>query len=145
MKRKNLFCLAFVLHFAFVLLSPGCAAAQVRQPEAVIGHQVGADYKVSRYEVIRQYFQHVADNSRRVNVREIGVTTERRNMFIAEITDDASPARMDKAMADQRQIADPRLIRNQQQEDNLVASAKVVVLVNCNLHSTEIASSQMAM
>jgi hypothetical protein len=48
-------------------------------------------------------------------------------------------------MADQKRIADPRLIKNQQQEDDLVASAKVVVLVNCNLHSTEIASSQMAM
>ena len=43
MERKNLFCLAFVLHFAFILLGPGCAAAQVRQPEAVIGHGVGAD------------------------------------------------------------------------------------------------------
>jgi len=144
MERKNLVCLAFVLQFAFVLLSPGCAAAQVRQPEAVIGHEVGADYKVSRYETIREYFQHVAENSRRVNVRDIGVTTEGRNMFIAEITDDASPARMDKAMADQKQIADPRLIKNQQQENDLVASAKVVVLVNCNLHSTELASSQMA-
>jgi len=145
MKRKNLFCLAFVSHFVFVLLGPGCAAAQVRQPEAVIGHQVGADYKLTRYETIREYFEHVADNSRRVNVREIGVTTEGRNMFIAEITDDASPARMDKAMAHQKQIADPRLIKSQQQENDLVTNAKVVVLVNCNLHSTEIASSQMAM
>ncbi|MBL7187393.1 MAG: peptidase M14 [Phycisphaerae bacterium] len=145
MARKNLFCLAFVLQFAFVLLGPGCAAAQVRRPEAMIGHEVGADYKVSRYETIREYFEHVADNCRRVNVRDIGVTTEGRDMFIAEVTDDASPARMDKAMADQRQIADPRLIKNQQEENDLVANAKVVVLVNCNLHSTEIASSQMAM
>ncbi|MHC4628239.1 MAG: M14 family metallopeptidase, partial [Planctomycetota bacterium] len=145
MARNNLFCLVFVLQFAFVLLGPGCAAAQLREPEAIIGHEVGADYKLSRYGMIRKYFEHVADNSRRVSVREIGITTEGREMFIAEITDDASPARIEKAMADQKKIADPRLIKNRQQEDDLVADAKVVVLVNCNLHSTEIASSQMAM
>ncbi|KPK44671.1 MAG: hypothetical protein AMJ65_02400 [Phycisphaerae bacterium SG8_4] len=145
MMRKDLFCLSFVVQFASVLLGPGCAAAQVRRPEVMIGHEVGADYKLSRYEKIREYFQHVADSSRRVNVRDIGATTEGREMFIAEVTDDASPALIDKAMADQRQIADPRLIKNQQQEKDLVAGAKVVVLVNCNLHSTEIASSQMAM
>ncbi|TKJ36165.1 MAG: peptidase M14 [Planctomycetes bacterium B3_Pla] len=146
MKRKNLFYFSFVLHIVFLLMSPGCSiAAQVQEPEALIGHQVGADYKLARYEKIREYFQHVADNSRRVNVREIGVTTEGRDMFIAEITDDASPALIEKAMTSQKQIADPRLIKDDRHEQELIANAKVVVLVNCNLHSTEIASSQMAM
>ncbi|MHC4170005.1 MAG: M14 family zinc carboxypeptidase [Planctomycetota bacterium] len=145
MERKNLFCLSIFLQFAFLLVGPGCAAAQVQQPEALIGHPVGADYKVARYETIREYFEHVADNSSRVNVREIGVTTEGRDMFIAEITDDASPARLEEAMGNQKLIADPRLIKDEKQEQELIADTKVVVLINCNLHSTEIASSQMAM
>ncbi len=145
MERKKLLCLTVFLHSAFLLLGPGCALAEVRKPEALVGHQVGADYKLARYEKIREYFEHVANNSRRVNLREIGVTTEGRNMFIAEITDDASAERLNTAMADQKLIADPRLIKNKEQERDLVARAKVVVLVNCNLHSTEIASSQMAM
>ncbi len=41
--------------------------------------------------------------------------------------------------------ADPRLLTDKDQEQHLIDSSKVVVLVNCNLHSTEIASSQMAM
>ena len=146
MERKNFFALAFMLHAAFLLLNPGCAAAaQIRPPEALIGHQVGADYKVARYEKIREYFQHVGENSRRVNVRNIGITTEGRNMIIAEITEDASPARIEQAIAHQKQIADPRLIKDERHENDLIANAKVVVLVNCNLHSTELASSQMAM
>jgi len=146
MERKNLFCLALVLHGIFVLLSPGCAvAAEVQRPQALIGHEVGADYKLARYEKIREYFQHVAENSTRVNVREIGLTTEGRNMIIAEITDDATPENIDKAIANQKRIADPRLIKDKQHESDLIANAKVVILVNCNLHSTEIASSQMAM
>ena len=119
--------------------------AQVQPPEAMIGHEVGADYKLVRYEKIRDYFEHVAANSPRVNVRHIGQTTEGRDMIVADITEDTAPGLLQKAMADQKQIADPRLIANAEQERELVANAKVVVLVNCNLHSTEIASSQMAM
>lgn len=146
MKRKNLFCPAFVLHVLFLLLNPGCTVAgQIQQPQALIGHTVGADYKVARYEKIQEYFQHVGKYSRRVNVREIGLTTEGQKMIIAEITDDATPERIRQAIANQKKIADPRLIKDQEQERNLIADAKVVILVNCNLHSTEIASSQMAM
>ncbi len=55
MKRKNLFCPAFVLHVVFLLLNPGCAVAgQIQRPQALIGHKVGADYKVARYEKIRE-------------------------------------------------------------------------------------------
>ncbi len=159
MERKDLLGLFLVLQAVCLLLNPGCAVAaqapsqvarpsaggQVRPPDALIGHQVGADYKLARYAKIREYFDHVAANCRRVSVREIGPTTEGRNMFIAEVTDDASPEKTIKAMAAQRRIADPRLIENERDERQLVGGAKVVVLINCNLHSTEIASSQMAM
>ncbi|MFH1717839.1 MAG: M14 metallopeptidase family protein [Planctomycetota bacterium] len=151
MEHKNQFAATVVLIAAFLLFNPGCAVAalgpksEVQRPEAIIGHEVGADYKLARYEKIREYFKHVAANSQRVNVREIGLTTEGQQMIIAEITDDASPQRIEKVMAGARQIADPRLIKDEQHENDLVANAKVVVLVNCNLHSTEIASSQMAM
>ena len=125
MERKNFFALTFTLYAAFLLLNPGCAAAaQIRPPEALIGHQVGADYKVARYEKIREYFQHVGENSRRVNVRDIGITTEGRNMIIAEITDDASPARIEQAVAHQKQIADPRLIKDERHESDLIAMQK---------------------
>ena len=88
MKRKNLFYPAFVLHVLFLLLNPGCTVAgQIQQPQALIGHKVGADYKLARYEKIREYYQHVGENSRRVNIREIGLTTEGQKMIIAEITD----------------------------------------------------------
>jgi len=146
MDRKNLFALTFIMYAVFLLLNLGCAvAAQIQPPEALIGHRVGADCKLARYAQIRRYFNHVAENTRRVNVRDIGTTTEGRNMFIAEITDNVSPEKIEQVIAQQKQIADPRLIENGRQESDLVANAKVVVLINCNLHSTEIASSQMAM
>ncbi|MDT8301027.1 MAG: M14 family metallopeptidase [Sedimentisphaerales bacterium] len=146
MRRKKLLRLAFLFYAAYLLFNPGHSVAeQIQSPETFMGHKVGEDYKVARYEKIREYFQHVSANSRRVNVRKIGLTTEGREMVIAEITEDAAPEQIQQAMADQMKIADPRLIKSQKDERSLIANAKVVVLINCNLHSTELASSQMAM
>jgi hypothetical protein len=146
MKRKKLLCSAFLLYTACLLFNAGhSVAGQIQSPQTFIGHKVGEDYKVARYEKIREYFQHVGENSQRVNVRDIGLTTEGRDMVIAEITDDAAPEQIRQAMEDQKKIADPRLIKDQEDERSLIANAKVVVLINCNLHSTELASSQMAM
>jgi hypothetical protein len=140
--RRSLFSLSLCL-CAFAAGS--VFGVEIQPPEAVIGHEVGADYELVRYEKIREYFEHVADRSPRVNVRHIGQTTEGQNMIVADITDDAGVGPLQAARADQRQVADPRLITDAGQERRLVANAKVVVMVNCNLHSTEIASSQMAM
>ena len=120
-------------------------AGPIARPEAMIGHAVGQDYKLARYEKIDAYFRYVAESSPRVNVRGIGKTTEGREMILAEITEAATPQAIEQAMSDQKMTADPRLLRDRDQERCLVENAKVVVLVNCNLHSSEIASSQMAM
>ncbi len=128
-----------------LLLCGSRAAGQVRPPEELIGHKVGADYKLARYEKISAYFRHVADNSVRVRVRDLGRTTEGRSMILAEITEEATPGQIEQAMACQKQVADPRRIQDEAQERSLVDTTKVVILVSCNLHSSEIASSQMAM
>jgi hypothetical protein len=146
MERKNLLYQTFLLYLAYLLFSAGYSVAgQIQPPQALIGHKVGGDYTVARYEKIREYFEHVGKNSSRVNVRKIGLTTEGREMVIAEITNDAAPEQIQQAMTNQKKIADPRLIKDQEDERSLIANAKVVVLINCNLHSTELASSQMAM
>lgn len=146
MQRKCLVHLWCIIPIMMLLVSSvSVIAADIKPPEAMIGHKVGADFKLARYEKVRDYFEYVAKNSSRVNVRHIGRTTEGQDMIIADITDNASPERLQKAMELQVQIADPRLITDARQEQELIDNAKVVVLINCNLHSTEIASSQMAM
>lgn len=143
---RRMLSLTILLVAQVAFLNTGClTAGQVTPPEAFLGYGVGEDYKLARYEKIQEYFRQVAAHSPRVRVREIGLTTEGQSMILAEISDDAAPARIERAMAHQEKIADPRLIRDEREQEQLVEDAKVVVLVNCNLHSTEIASSQMAM
>jgi len=146
MKRENLaLWITSGLGLVLAFTSLGVAARPVAPPDAMIGHAVGQDYKLARYEKIGAYFRYVGEVSPRVNVRAIGRTTEGRDMLLAEITEEATPERLAQAMSDQKKTSDPRLLRSKDEQRRLVDNAKVVVLVNCNLHSTEIASSQMAM
>jgi len=128
------------------LIAAAPASGQtVRSPEDFAGHRMGADYKIVRWDKIVEYFREVGDASDRVNVRDMGTTLEGRPFILAEISSPDAIAGRERHMEDQRKISDPRLIADADEERRLVETAKVVVFINCNLHSTEIASSQMAL
>jgi hypothetical protein len=121
------------------------ASGDLQTPEQFLGHQVGADYRLARWEKIVEYFRHVAKRSERVNVRELGPTTEGVPMIYAEISAPDTIADVAAHRENQRRIADPRLIRDDDDRRRLAAESKVVLLINCTLHSTEVAASQMAL
>jgi hypothetical protein len=120
-------------------------AADPQSPEQFLGHQVGADYKLAPWEKIVDYFRHMDTKSKRITVRDLGTTTEGRPMILAEISDAATVANLAPHRENQRAIADPRLIANETEEQRLIHDSKVAILINCQLHSTEVAASQMAM
>jgi len=155
-------CLHGVIAFGFTILSGACvtpspAQAQTTQahgdiptPESVIGHQVGADYKLARWETIVDYFERLGRTSDRVNVRRIGTATEGSPYLLAEISSADTVANLDRYRSLQAQLADPRLIppgdaEGLRRSQPVLAQAKTTILVSCGLHSSECAASQMAM
>ena len=113
-------------------------------PEEFLGYKVGADYKIASYEIIQKYFKHLSGNSDKMFYKEIGKSTLNRDMFMAVISSPENLRNLDKYLGIVKRLSDPRKI------DDSVASAlskegKAVVLVTCNIHSTEIASAQMSM
>ena len=120
-------------------------AADLQSPEQFLGHKVGADYKLAPWDIIVDYFRHMDAASDRITVRDIGTTTEGRPMILAEISDAATIANLAPHRENQRAIADPRLIADETEEQRLIHDSKVAILINCQLHSTEVAASQMAM
>ena len=118
--------------------------AQLISPEEAIGFPVGADYKLARWETITEYLRSLATNADRVMIEDCGKTTEGLDFVLVLISAPENLANLEHYKAVQRNLADPR----GQTEEELAALArtgKAVVLINCNLHSTEIASSQMSM
>src|SRR5690606_27067184 len=77
--------------FAIVVVLVGTSAyAQPQSPEEFLGHPVGADYTLVKWPRIVEYFEHLAANSDRVNLRTLGQTTEGKPFLLAEISDAAT-------------------------------------------------------
>ena len=136
-----------VLLICVVLLS-GSANAQIMSPEEVLGFQVGSDYQVAAWQTISDYMRHVAANSDRVFLETLGKTTEDNDFLMLLISAPENLENLGHYQQIQRQLALPSKPTTEgkiAELDALVEEGKTVVLINCNLHSTEIASSQMSM
>ncbi len=118
--------------------------AQLKSPEEFLGFPVGADYKIADYETIQNYFKHLASNSKMIVYEEIGKTVQKRDMFMAIISTEDNIKNLEKYRQISIKLSDPRKITDKIAKQ-LSSEGKIVVLVTCNIHSTEIASSQMSM
>ena len=127
-----------------LLLSAVIVRAQIVAPEDSIGFPVGADYKLARWETIIDYFDHLAENSNRVELEIRGNTTEGLEFALVLISSPENLAHLENHKDRQDKFAHPDLSEKSQLE-KLSKNGKSVVLINCNLHSTEVASSQMSL
>ncbi len=132
--------LLFVSIFSIQIVS----AQKLKSPEEFLGFKVGEDYKIANYETIQSYFKHLAENSKMIVYEEIGKTVQKRDMFMAIISSEENIANLEKYRTISRKLADPRKLTDDEAK-KLIKEGKIVVLVTCNIHSTEIASSQMSM
>ena len=120
------------------------AEAQISSPEDVLGFPIGADYKLARWESITDYLKLLVEASDRVVLENRGKTTEGHEFVLVLISSPENLANREHFKAIQGKLADPRG-KDSTELNRLCREGKAVVLINCNLHSTEIASSQMSM
>lgn len=118
--------------------------ARLMRPAEVLGFQVGSDYQVAGWKAVSDYMRHVADNSDRILLEELGKTTEGNDFVMVLISAPETLENLVRYQRIQRQLASPEK-QAITALDSLCQEGKGVVLINCNLHSTEIASSQMSM
>ena len=127
-----------------VPLARASAQDPVPTPSDVLGIAVGADRTLADWPQILRYFATLAQRSPSVKLDTIGSTTQGRAMIVAAISTPENIRRLDAILAAQKRLGDPRTL-TAAAEDSLVATQPTVVWINCNLHSSEIGSSQMAM
>ncbi len=129
---------------SLVLFTPRDAAPQAPSPRDHLGFEVGADRQLADWSQIVGYFTKLADASPELALDTLGPTTQGRPLIVATITSASNMRKIDSIQAAQRKLADPRSL-SPAEERALVASQPAVVVIQCNIHSTEIASAQMAM
>jgi hypothetical protein len=132
------------LSFCFFSLLSALSFAQLPSPESQLGFPVGADRKLADWNEITNYFTLLDKASDRVQLVELGKSTEGRPLMMAIITASRNFACLDDILNIQRRLADPRRVHPDSLA-NYLQRGRSVVMINCSIHSTEIAASQMAM
>ena len=140
MRQKN--CAIFIGIFSLLLV--GSISAQIISPEEAIGFPVGADYKLARWETITGYLRSLAASSDRVILEKRGKTTEGLDFVLVLISSPENLAKLDQYKAIQQKLANPQG-HDLTELERLTQEGKAVVMISCNIHSTEVASSQMSM
>ncbi|MFB3829278.1 MAG: M14 family metallopeptidase [Bryobacteraceae bacterium] len=118
--------------------------ASLESPEQFAGFRMGAEGKLVRWERIVEYMHKAAAASPRVRVEEAGKTTMGNPFVVVTVTSPANMAQLEEHRGLQRRLVYDRSL-NDASAAPLLEKQRAVVLITCNIHSTEIASSQMAL
>jgi hypothetical protein len=115
--------------------------AQVTSPEQAFGFKLGTDRKLADWKELTEYYQKLASQSDRIKYTELGKTSFGRPFVALTISSPENLAKAEEYKAILGKLADSR-ITSPEQAKELEAQAKPVLVITCNVHATEIASSQ---
>jgi hypothetical protein len=127
-----------------ILLTVLQAVGPSGRPADFLGFEPGTDSMLADWKQVSGYMNLLAQRSGFVHVDTLGRTTENRPFLLMTITSPANQARLAAIKSAQAQLADPRRLT----DSSLAAirrSQPAVILISNNIHSTEVASSQMGM
>lgn len=116
---------------------------QVTPPAEDLGFEVGADGELADWDMLRSYYELLAEESDRLVYEELGETTLGEPFVMLTVTSPANHARLDEYHRIQKKLADPREIDSEDELEALLEEARSVVLITNHIHSTEVASGQM--
>ena len=112
--------------------------------EEFLGFPVGADRQMADWSQMCAYFRHLAKETDRMRLDELGLTTEGRPFICMTIAAPEVLADLETYRGIQKRLADPRGLSPAEAE-TLIARGKAVILHTCAVHATEIAASQVTM
>jgi len=123
------------------ILSFSTAGAAPASPSDIFGFQPGDDYKLASYEQMEVYYRQLAQESDRVQLREIGKTPLGRNLYLLTISSVKNLANLEKYRSISEQLARGRI--DSETAEALAVEGKAVVWIDGGLHATEVAHGQM--
>jgi hypothetical protein len=128
-----------------VLVAATVSGADAPTPESHLGFRPGADSHLASWPQVVSYFRKVDESSNRVQVRELGQTTEGRPYIMAIVASPETLASLNDYRKIQNRISDSRILVGDPPGSESIKSSKIVVLITCSIHSDETASTLMAM
>jgi hypothetical protein len=120
------------------------AAGPLQTPEQFLGHRVGADSKLIRWDKIVEYMKLAAAGSDRVRFRELGKTSQDNPFIALEIASPETLKNLDRFKQLERKLYFQGSAPTDADRDEIFRDGKVVVVITCSIHATEIGASQMS-
>jgi len=133
---------AIALTFSVPLL--GRAQTAIPTPEQFFGFQMGTDGKLARWDKIVDYMRQVSNASDRVRFRELGKSTNGNPFVALEISSPATLKNLDHYKQLERKLYFQGGAPSDADLDEIVRDGKVVIVITCSIHATEIGATQMA-
>jgi len=120
-------------------------AATLQPPEQFLGFKVGADNKLARWDRIVDYMKLADANSDRVRFRELGKTSNNNPFIALEISSPETLKNLDRYKTYARKLYFQGGAPTDAERDEIFRQGKLVLLITCSIHATEIGASQMAL
>jgi Zinc carboxypeptidase len=142
LRRRRLFAALFL---ASVVTVAATAAGTLQPPEQFLGFRVGADNKLARWDRIVDYMKLAAANSDRVRFRELGKTSSNNPFIALEISAPDTLKNLDRHKSLARRLYFQGGAPSENEREEIFRQGKLVLLVTCSIHATEIGASQMSL
>ena len=139
---RTVICVLVLVFLLSVSSISARAQSNIPTPSQFLGFEVGADRQLADYKQIVSYFRELAKSSGRIEVEVLGPTTLGNELVLAAISSEENLKNKAQYQEIAKKLADPRGLSQREIQD-LVGRGKAIVLVSCNIHSTEIGSTQM--
>src|SRR6476660_5828209 len=137
-------CLGLTLMGGGRAFQASVAAGSLQTPEQFLGFRVGADNKLARWDEIVEYMKLAAANSDRVRFRELGKTSQNNPFIALEISAPDTLKSLDRYKQLERRLYFQGGAPSDAERDEIFRQGKLVLVVTCSIHATEIGASQMS-
>jgi hypothetical protein len=121
------------------------AAGSLQTPEQYFGHRIGADNKLVRWDKAVEYFKLASTNSDRVRYRELGKTSNGNPFIVLEISSAETLKNLDRYKQLEKKLYFQGGAPSDSERDQIFREGKLVLVITCSIHATEIGASQMAL
>ena len=112
----------FALALSFFTLTS--SVAQIPKPEDTFGFQVGADYKLARYNQMLEYYDKLVASSDRIQMIEIGKSVMGRPMLLLFISSEENMKQLDKWREISEKLSRARISEAEAKKLSLALSEK---------------------
>jgi hypothetical protein len=119
------------------------AIAAVPTPEGHFGHKIGVDNELLDWDQVVSYFEALAKSSDRIKFMDLGKTVEGRRQIAAAISSPANIKNLEHYRDIQMRLSDPRKT-TEADAARLALEGKMIVMITCSIHATEVASTHTA-